>query len=71
MTNPYPHEIAIADVYVSPVILVLLLGFFASVLSVFILNKLKLSKYFYIPSYTFLAIYTLYILLIDHYFIKF
>jgi len=71
MNNPYPHEIAISDVYISPIIIVLFVGFFLAVFTIFVLNKLKISKYFYAPSYVFLAIYTLYILLIDHYFIKF
>jgi len=50
MNNPYPHEIAISDVYISPIIIVLFVGFFLAVFTIFILNKLKISKYFMTSS---------------------
>jgi len=71
MTNNYPHELALGDVYFSPVPTVLFLAFFASVLTVSLLNALKLSRFFYLPSYVFIAFMILYTLLIDHFWIKF
>jgi len=71
MTNQYPHELSIGDVYYTPLILVVILAFFATVITVTILNKFKLARYFYAPAYVFIAIMTLYILLIDKFLIKF
>ena len=71
ISNPYPHELSLGDVYFSPVIAVVLLAFLAAVITVAILNKLKLSRYFYAPSYVFISIVTLYIILIDSFWIKF
>jgi len=71
MTNPFPHELSIGDVYYSPLILVALLAFLATLVTVMILNKLKLTRYFYAPSYVFIALMALYIVLIDAIWIKF
>jgi len=71
MANNYPHELSLGDVYFSPLLSVLLGAFFATVLTVILLNKLKLSRFFYAPPYVFIAFMTLYALLIDRYWIKF
>jgi len=71
MPNPYPHELAAGDVYFSPMLLVVTLSFFAAVVTVMVLNKLKLSRFFYAPPYVFMAIMTLYMVLIDRFWIKF
>ena len=68
---PFPHELSIGEVYYSPLLLVLGIAFFASLLTVMILNKLKLTRYLYAPSYVFIAIMALYMVLIDAYWIKF
>lgn len=71
MTNPFPHELSIGDVYFSPLILVALLSFLAALITVMVLNKLKLTRYLYAPSYVFIAIMALYVVLIDTFWIKF
>ena len=71
MTNPFPHELSIGDVYYSPLILVALLSFLATLITVIVLNKLKLTRYLYAPSYVFIAIMALYVVLIDTFWIKF
>jgi len=70
MGNPYPHELSMGDVYFSPMLLVILLALFMTSITVVILNRVKLSRYFYLPSYIFLAIVILYIVLIDTIWIK-
>lgn len=60
-----PHELAFNDLYVTPFIPVLFLAFFAASLSVILLNRLRLSHYFFAPPVAFLAIMTLYVLAID------
>ena len=69
--NPYPHELSIGDVYFSPLLLVALLAFIAALLTVTLLNKFKLTRYFYAPAYVFVAIMALYALLIDAVWIQF
>jgi len=71
MLNPYPHELSVGDVYYSPLILVALLSFLAALVTVMALNKLKLTRYLYAPSYVFIAILALYMVLIDTFWIKF
>jgi len=71
MINNYPHELSSGDVYYSPMLLVIILAFLAAGVTVLILNKLKLSRYIYAPSYVFIGIMVLYMVLIDAYWIKF
>jgi amino acid permease len=71
MAPLYPHELSIGDVYFAPVLAVIVLAFLASIVTVGLLNKLKLSRWFFAPSYVFMAIMLLYMVLIDHYWIKF
>lgn len=71
MSNPFPHELSLGDVYYSPLLLVSLLSFIAALITVMVLNKLKLTRYLYAPSYVFVAIMALYIVMIDTFWIKF
>jgi len=71
MSNPFPHELSAGDVYYSPLLLVAFLSFMAALITVMVLNKLKLTRYLYAPSYVFIAIMALYMVLIDAFWIKF
>jgi len=71
MNNPYPHELSLGDVYYSPLLHVAIFAFLATLITVMLLNKLKLSRYLYAPSYVFIAIMALYVVLIDTFWIKF
>jgi hypothetical protein len=71
MTNSYPHELSLGDVYFSPVLLVVILAFLAASITVLLLNKLKLSRFIVAPTYVFVAIMALYMVLIDTFWIKF
>ena len=71
MENNFPHELSLGDVYFSPILPVLLFAFLASVFTVMVLNKLKISRLFVAPPYVFIAIMALYMVLIDHFWIKF
>ncbi len=70
MLNSYPHEIVINGVYFSPLLLVFILAFVATLITATLLNKLKISQFILHIPLGFLAIMTLYIVLIDKYFIK-
>jgi uncharacterized protein DUF1656 len=67
--NDFPHELASGDVYFSPILVVVIISFFLSAFTTLLLNKFKLSQFVYYPSVAFLAIMTLYIVLIDKFFI--
>ena len=71
MSNCYPHELRVSDVYFSPVLPVVVLAFLGALVTVLIMNKLKLSRFFYAPQYVFIAIMVLYMILIDAFWIKF
>ncbi|MEA2111621.1 MAG: DUF1656 domain-containing protein [Campylobacterota bacterium] len=71
MINSFPHELSIGDVYFSPLLLVTVLAFLAAGVTAIVLNKLKLSRYIYAPSYVFLAMMVLYMIVIDTFWIKF
>jgi len=70
MTNNFPHEIIINGVYFSPLLLVFVMAFIATIITTAILNKLRISQFILHIPLGFLAILTLYILLIDTYFMK-
>lgn len=70
MSNPYPHELQFSDIYITPWIPALALAFFLSVTTAVIANKTGLSRFFIWHRYLFLAIMTLYLVLIDNYLIK-
>jgi hypothetical protein len=70
MSNNFPHEIIINGVYFSPLLLVFILAFLATLITSALLNKLRISEYILHIPLGFVSILTLYILLIDAYFIK-
>ena len=70
MIGSCPHELAIGDVYFSPMLAVVAMSLVATWLTVVVLNKLRWSRFVSYPSATFLAIMVFYVMLIDHYWIK-
>ena len=66
----FPHELALGDVYFSPILAVLVVAFFAAAITTILMNKLRLSQYIIYPSLSFLAIMTLFVIVIDHFLIK-
>ena len=68
--NELPHELALGDVYLSPVLPVFVTALLATWISVKLLNKLRLSRYIMFPSTTFLTVMALYILLMNAFWIK-
>ena len=70
MNNPYPHELALGDVYFSPILATLSLSLVATWITVVLLNKLRLARFVMYPSTTFLAIMVLYMIALDHWLIR-
>lgn len=65
-----PHEMAMGDVYFSPLLPVIALSLIGAWMTITVLNKLRLSRYIVFPSSTFLAIMLGYMLLMDALWIK-
>ncbi|NPA29293.1 MAG: DUF1656 domain-containing protein [Epsilonproteobacteria bacterium] len=68
--NPYPHELRFGDIYITPWIPALALAFTLSLLSAWLLNRLRLSDWFVAHAYLFLAILLLWLMVVDHLWIK-
>jgi hypothetical protein len=68
--NELPHELALGDVYFSPLLPVFTVALLGTWVSITVLNKLRVSRYIMFPSTTFLTLMTLYILLMNAYWIK-
>ncbi len=66
----FAHELAAGDVYFSPLLLVIILAFIAASITGTLFNKLRLSQYIIYPSLSFIAIMVIYVIMIDHLFIK-
>ena len=59
-----PHEFAIGGVFVPPLLVASLLGTIAAVVTARLLNRYRLSKYFFYPPLVFLALMIIYTVLI-------
>jgi hypothetical protein len=70
MMEQFAHELAIGDVYFSPLLLVIVMAFVSAALSGVILNKLRLSQYIIYPPLSFIALMVIFVVVIDHYLIK-
>jgi hypothetical protein len=66
-----PHELYIADVYFSPILLVIVLAFVFTTITAVILNKLKISQYLMMPPIIFLSLMIIYSMIIDKYLVGF
>ena len=68
--NEIPHELALGDVYLSPLLPVFTIALLGAWVSTILLNKIRLSRYILFPSTTFLTLMTLYILLMNAFWIR-
>ena len=64
-----PSEVAIGGVFLPPLLLASILGVVAASLTVMLLNRYRLSRYFYYPPVIFLAMAVVYTGLIGTFFI--
>ena len=61
---PIPHEFAIGGVFMPPLLIATLLGVLATVVTVKLLNRYRLSRYFFFPPLVFLALTLIYTIVI-------
>ena len=64
-----PSEFAIGGVYFPPLLIASILGVTAAVLSAFLLNRYRLSRFFFYPPLVFLALAVIYTGVIGTFFI--
>jgi hypothetical protein len=64
-----PHEFTLGDVYFPPLLIAGLLGVLAAVLTAMLLNRYRLSRFFFYPPLVFVALAVIYTGLIGTFFI--
>ncbi len=60
-----PHEFAIGGVYLPPLLVASVLGTIAAAVTSRLLNRVRLSRYFFYPPAVFLALMIIYTVLFD------
>jgi hypothetical protein len=61
--NQMPHEFAIGGVYMPPLLIAGMLGVIAAMVTARLLNRYRLSKYFFYPPLVLLALMVIYTIL--------
>lgn len=61
---PIPHEFAIGGVYLPPLLIAATLGVLGAIVSARLLNRYRLSRYFFYPPVVMLALMAVYTVLI-------
>ena len=61
---PIPHEFAIGGVYLPPLLIAAILGVLGAIVSARLLNRYRLSRYFFYPPLVMLAMMAVYTVLI-------
>lgn len=59
-----PHEFALGGVFMPPLFIAAILGVLAAILTARMLNRRRLSNYFYYPPLVFVALVVIYTVLI-------
>jgi hypothetical protein len=67
--TPTPHEFSIGGVYLPPLLVAAIFGVIAALLTAQLLNRYRLSRYFFYPPLVFLALMVIYTLVIGEFII--
>ena len=59
-----PHEFAVGGVFMPPLLVASLFGAIAAVITIRLLNRYRLAKYFFYPPLVFLALMVIYTVLV-------
>ena len=65
-----PHEFAIGGVYMPPLLIAAIFGTIAAVVTARLLNRYRLSRYFFYPPLVFVALAIIYTVFIGTFIIK-
>ena len=69
--KPIPHEFAIAEVYLPPLLVAAVLGLLVALATARLFNRFRLSRHFFYPPLVFLALMVIYTVLIGELLIPF
>jgi hypothetical protein len=58
--KPIPHEFAIGEVFMPPLLVAAFLGLLAAMVTARLLNRYRLTKYFFYPPLIFIALTIIY-----------
>lgn len=61
---PIPHEFAVGGVFMPPLLIASFLGILAAVLTALVLNRLRLSRYFFYPPLVLVSLAVIYTIVI-------
>ena len=67
--TPTPHEFSIGGVYMPPLLVAAFFGVIAALITARLLNRYRLSRYFFYPPLVFLALMVIYTLVIGEFII--
>jgi hypothetical protein len=67
--TPTPHEFSLGGVYMPPLLVAALFGVIAAIVTANLLNRYRLSRYFFYPPLVFLALMVIHTLLIGEFII--
>ena len=62
--SPIPHEFAIGGVFMPPLMIASFLGILAAVVTALVLNRLRLSRYFFYPPLVLFSLVVIYTIVI-------
>jgi hypothetical protein len=68
--NPFPHELALGEILMPPLLVAAALAVIASLVTARLLNKYRLSRHFSNPPLVFVALTVIYTVLIGTLFIR-
>ena len=68
--NQIPHEIAIGGVFMAPLLVAGVLGVIAAVVTARLLNRYRLSRYFYYPPLVLIALMVIYTVIIGTFIVR-
>ena len=67
--TPTPHEFSIGGVYMPPLLVAACFGVIAALVTARLLNRYRLSRYFFYPPLVFLSLMVIYTLVIGEFII--
>jgi len=70
LVKPIPHEFAIGEVFMPPLLVASLLGLLAAMVTAHLLNRYRLSRFFFYPPLVFLSLIIIYTVLIGTFILK-
>jgi hypothetical protein len=65
-----PHEIALGGVFMPPLLVASILGGIAAVVTAQLLNRYRVSRYFYYPPLVFIALMVIYTVIIGTFIVR-